>query len=63
MDGPDSDGGDAPDLLGDRVVVDVGGRHHRFRAFGAGLMPDAAEDSPLATGKLAMDTGVHSKTS
>ena len=51
-----------PDLLGD-LVADVGGGHHRLMAFDAGLVLDAAEDSPLASVQLAMDTGVHSKAS
>ena len=32
-------------------------------AFDAGLVLDAAEDSPLASVQLTVDTGVHSKTS
>jgi hypothetical protein len=43
--------------------VEVGGGHHRLGAFDAGLVLNAAEDSPLASVQLAMDTGVHSKTS
>jgi hypothetical protein len=31
--------------------------------FDAGLVLQAAKDSPLATVQLVMDTGVHSKTS
>ena len=62
VDGPDAAGGDAPDLLGD-LVVDVGGGHHRLGAFDAGLVLQAAEDSPLASVQLAVETGVHSKTS
>jgi len=31
--------------------------------FDTGLILDAAEDSPLASVQLAMDTGVHSKAS
>ena len=62
VDGPDAAGGDAPDLLGD-LVVDIGGGHHRLVAFDAGLILDPAEDSPLASVQLAVDIGVHSKTS
>ena len=62
VDGPDAAGCDGPDPLGD-LVVDVGGGHHRPVAFDAGLVLDAAEDSPLASVQLAMDTGVHSKAS
>src|SRR4051794_22621207 len=62
MDGTDAAGCDAPDLLGD-LIVNVGGGHHRLRAFDARLVLDTAQDSPLASVQLAMDTGVHSKTS
>ena len=62
VDGPDAAGCDGPGPLGD-LVVDVGGGHHRLMAFDAGLVLDAAEDSPLASVQLAVDTGVHSKAS
>ena len=62
VDRPDAAGCDAPDPLGD-LVVDVGGGHHRLVAFDAGLVLDAAEDSPLASVQLAVDIGVHSKAS
>ena len=62
VDRPDSAGCDAPDPLGD-LVVDVGGGHHRLMPFDAGLVLDAAEDSPLASAQLAVDTGAHSKAS
>jgi hypothetical protein len=62
VNGPDAAGGNAPDFLGD-LVADVGGGHHRLGAFDAGLVLQSAEDLSLATGELAMDTGVHSKTS
>ena len=62
VDGPDAAGCDGPGPLGD-LVVDVGGGHHRLVAFDAGLILDAAGDSPLACGELSADSGVHSKTS
>jgi hypothetical protein len=62
VDGPDAAGCDAPDLLSD-LGVDVGGGHHRLGALDPGLVLQSAEDSSLASGELAMDTGVHSKTS
>ena len=62
VDGPDAAGCDGPGPVGD-LVVDVGGGHHRLVAFDAGLVLDAAEDSPLASVQLAVDIGVHSKTS
>src|SRR5438105_7991383 len=62
VDGPDAAGGDGPGAVAD-LVVDVRGGHHRPRALDAGLILDAAEDSPLASVQLAVDTGVHSKTS
>src|SRR5512142_2202284 len=62
VDGPDAAECDDPCPLGD-LVVDVRGRHHRHGAFDAVLVLQAATDSPLATVQLAMDTGVHSKTS
>jgi hypothetical protein len=62
VDGPDATGCEPPDLLA-HLVVDVRGGHYRLRAFDAGLVRNAAEDSPLASGQSAMDTGVHSKTS
>jgi len=43
--------------------MDVGGGEHRLVAFDAGLIFDAAEDSPLASVQLAMDIGIHSKAS
>ena len=55
-------GCEASHPVGD-LVVDVGGGHHRPVAFDAGLVLDAAEDSPLASVQLAVDTGVHSKAS
>jgi hypothetical protein len=61
VDGPDAAGSDAPDLLGD-LEADVGGGHHRLGALDAGLVLQAAEDLPLASGELAMNNGVHSKT-
>ena len=62
VDGPDAAGCDGPDLLGD-LVVDVGGGHHRLMPLDAGLILDPAGDSPLASVQLAVDIGVHSKTS
>src|SRR5512135_288735 len=62
VDGPEATGGNATDLLGD-LIVDVRGGHHRLGMFDAGLVLQAAKDSPLATVQLVMDTGVHSKTS
>ena len=55
--------GAMPRTFSAHLVVDVRGGHHRLRAFDAGLVLDAAEDSPLASVQPAMDTGVHSKTS
>jgi hypothetical protein len=43
--------------------MDIGGSHYGLLAFDAGLIFDTAEDSPLASGELSMDSGVHSKTS
>jgi hypothetical protein len=43
--------------------MDIGGGHHRLMSFDTGLILDPAGDSPLASIQLAMDTGVHSKTS
>ena len=62
VDGPDAAGCDAPDLLG-HLVVDVGGGHHRLTPLDAGLILDPAGDPPLASVQLAVDIGVHSKTS
>ena len=62
MDGPDASGCDRPHFLGD-LVADVGGGHHRLTVFDARPILDAAEDSPLASVQLAMDSGVHSKAS
>ena len=62
VDGPDAAGCDGPGPVGD-LVVDVGGGHHRLMTFDAGLILDPAEDSPLASVQLAVDIGVHSKTS
>ena len=62
VDSADATGGDGPSAVG-QFVMDVGGGHHRLGTFDAGLVLDAAEDSPLATVQLAMDTGIHSKTS
>ena len=50
VDGPDAAGCDGPGPVGD-LVVDVGGGHHRLVAFDAGLVLDAAEDSPPAFAK------------
>src|SRR5512135_274676 len=60
--GTDAARGDAPDLLGD-LVADVGGGQHRLGALDAGFVLQSAEDPPLASGELSVDTGVHSKTS
>ena len=62
VDGPDAAGCDGPGPIGD-LVVDIGGGHHRLMTFDTGLVLDAAEDSPLASVQLAVDIGVHSKTS
>jgi hypothetical protein len=62
VDGADAAWRDGADPVGD-LVMDVGGGHHRLMAFYAGLVLDAAEDSPLAAIQLAVETGVHSKTS
>jgi hypothetical protein len=62
VDGPEAAGCDAPDPVGD-LMVDVGGGHHRLVAFHTGLVLDPAEDSPLASVQLAVEIGVHSKTS
>src|SRR5512135_538783 len=62
VDGPDAARGDAPDRLGD-LVADVGGGQHRLGALDAGLVLQSAADPPLESGELAVDTGVHSKTS
>src|SRR4051795_7356804 len=60
--GADAAGCDGPGAVGD-LVVDIGGGHHRLLAFDAGLVLDPAEDSPLASVPLAVDSGVHSKAS
>src|SRR5262245_23032311 len=62
VDGPDAAGCDGPCPVGE-FVVDVGGGHHRFGAFDAGPVLQAAGDAALAAGELATDTVVHSKTS
>src|SRR3954471_19008050 len=62
VDGPDAAGCDGPGAIGE-FVVDVGGGHHRLMPLDAGLIPDPAGDSPLASVRLAVDIGVHSKTS
>ena len=62
VDGPDAAGCDGPGAIGE-LVMDVGSGHHRGRSFDAGLILDAAEDSPLASVQLAMDIGIHSKAS
>jgi len=62
VDSTDAAGRDGPDPVGD-LVMDVGGGEHRLVAFDAGLIFDAAEDSPLASVQLAMDIGIHSKAS
>jgi hypothetical protein len=43
--------------------VDIGGGHHRLMPLDTGLILDPAEDSALASVQLAVETGVHSKTS
>ena len=62
VDRPESTGRNGLDAVGD-FGVDIGGGHHRLMSFGSGLILDAAEDSPLACGELAAESGVHSKTS
>jgi hypothetical protein len=61
-DGPDAARCARPNPVGD-LIGDVGGGHHRLGAFDAGLVLQSAEDSPRVSGALAMETGVHSKTS
>ena len=62
VDGADAAGRDGADPVGD-LVMDVGGGEHRLMAFDAGLILDAAKDSPLASVELSVETGVHSKAS
>src|SRR5579862_3344441 len=62
VDGPNAARRDGPGPIGD-LVVNIGGGHHRLMTYDAGLVLDAAEDSPLASVQLAVDIGVHSKTS
>jgi hypothetical protein len=62
VEGAEAAGGDGPDPVGG-LIVDGGGGHHGSVAFDAGLGPEAAADSTLASLGLALETGVHSKTS
>ena len=62
VDGPDATSGDGSGAVSD-LVVDVGGGDHGLMTFDAGLILDAASDSPLACGELSADSGIHSKTS
>jgi hypothetical protein len=46
-----------------RLVADVRGCRHRLGAFDAGPVFQSAKGSPLASGDLVIDTGVHSNAS
>jgi hypothetical protein len=59
---PDAARCDGTGPIGD-LVADIGGGQHRLMRFDARLVLDPAEDSPLASVQLAVDIGVHSKTS
>ena len=62
VDGSDASGGDGSGAVG-HFIVDVGSGHHGLMTFDTRLVYDAASDSLLACGELAVDSGVHSKTS